>query len=134
MKKTVYTHWKRPAVEKEHNSGEIVVDRAGYRPTAKIIEDMMIAGRNLVSWRAEQFDYQSPSDDDGFLDPTRGAYDLSDAANDMTAATQRLKEQEAKANALKASMAKQRAIEEAKRLLAESEPGGNGTSEAPGSN
>lgn len=68
----------------EINSGEIKVETAGYIPAQVRIEQIIDAGRRLVDYRKEQFDYSNGEDD---LSPdirTRSkSYDLADATQDM---------------------------------------------------
>lgn len=112
--KEYYTHWKRPLEVPEINDGKVITERAGYMPTNKIIENMMLAGKNLVAWRESQFDYASPKDDDGLIDPTRNpGYDYSDAYIDLINA-----ENELEAAQLRADLAK-KAAEEAEKAAAE---------------
>jgi len=79
------TKWNRPPLAKgeikgEFNSGETIVERAGYMPPKIQIEAMINAGRRLNEARAEQFDFPDGKIDDNFVDPTRDPnFDLADA-------------------------------------------------------
>lgn len=78
------THYKRERQAPEKGTGQVLVDRVGYVPAQKRIEDLMYAGQKLRDFRAQQFDYQDVKDDDGFtIDPTRSSsYDIADAFQD----------------------------------------------------
>lgn len=76
-----YTIYDRPEKSPEINSGEILVEKAGYEPAKNKIERMIIAGRRLQDFRRHQFDFQPGEEiDETFIDPTRNpAFDPSDA-------------------------------------------------------
>ena len=62
----------------EIGGGEKLVETAGYIPAYKQIENLLMAGKRLVSYR-EQYDFTGEIDED-FNDPTRnGNFDLADA-------------------------------------------------------
>lgn len=70
--------YKPPIGEKmdEHS----LVETAGYVPTEKKIQQMMMAGERLLTVTADQYDYSGDYDEDDFdIDPTRsGNFDLVD--------------------------------------------------------
>lgn len=57
-----------------------LVETAGYVPTEKKIQQMMMAGERLLTVTADQYDYSGEYDEDDFeIDPTRsGNFDLVD--------------------------------------------------------
>ena len=57
-----------------------LVETAGYVPTEKKIQQMMLAGERLLAVTADQYDYSGDYDEDDFdIDPTRsGNFDLVD--------------------------------------------------------
>jgi len=89
-----YTAYKRPEKVFEYNSGEKIVERAGYIPAVKQIENLILAGERLRLARLEEFDSYLYEDEDIPLDPTRRAdFDLADAS--MMAQELRAKKAEA---------------------------------------
>ena len=68
----------------EVNSGELMVEKAGYIPAKIRIEQIIDAGKRLIEFRKEQFDYNNGEED---LSPdirTRSkSYDMSDASQDL---------------------------------------------------
>ena len=49
-----------------------LVETAGYVPTEKKIQQMMMAGERLLTVTADQYDYSGEYDEDNFdVDPTR---------------------------------------------------------------
>ena len=63
----------------ESNSGIDITERAGYIPAKMRIEQMILAGQRLRSFRAEQFDFPDGKIDESFFDPTRSVnFDLAD--------------------------------------------------------
>lgn len=67
---TKYSRLEDPNVEK--NSGEILVEVGGFIPTARLVEDMVMAGARLDAFRKGMYDYEHFKDDDGItIDPTR---------------------------------------------------------------
>lgn len=74
-----FTKYNRPVKTPEKNSGQIIVERAGYVSAKKRIEDMIDAGQRLVDYRKSEFDFPDGKDT-GFNDPTRNSnFDLVDA-------------------------------------------------------
>lgn len=57
-----------------------LVETAGYVPTEKKIQQMMLAGERLLAVTADQYDYSGEYDEENFdIDPTRaGNFDLVD--------------------------------------------------------
>lgn len=66
----------------EINSGETLVEKAGYVSSQKRIESMILAGQRLVELRKAQYDFpQGMEIDETFHDPTRNLnFDLADAS------------------------------------------------------
>lgn len=66
---------------REINSGEILVEMAGYVPAKARIESIIDAGKRLLDFRMDQFDsYQPHFNEEEFFDPTRSPnFDLVDA-------------------------------------------------------
>lgn len=63
----------------EVNSGETLVEKAGYEPAKIKIENMILAGQRLSDYRKSQYDFEGEIDED-FIDPTRSPnFDLADA-------------------------------------------------------
>lgn len=91
---TFNTHYVRKRSLPETNSGETIVERAGYIPPKIQIENMIIAGHRLQQFRKEQYDFQPGQDiDEDFDDPTRDKnFDLADASQLGMAAQQALTE------------------------------------------
>jgi hypothetical protein len=85
----------------EVNSGEIIVETAGYVPADRRIKELIAAGERLIIHRS-QFDYDGDVNiDDANIDPTRNpAFDLADASQLSQEVDRRLKESE---NAAKAA-------------------------------
>lgn len=66
-----YTQWNRPEkVNYEVNSGEVLVEKAGYISAQRRIENIMAAGMRLVASRKEQYDFENEVDLD-YVDITR---------------------------------------------------------------
>ena len=77
------------------NSGEKLVETAGYIPAQKRIENLMLAGQRLVASRQALYDCQGGEEFDDTIpfDPTRDpGYDLADAAQDSLGIAERLKD------------------------------------------
>lgn len=92
------THYKRKRQAPESNSGKSNVERAGYIPTKKRIENLMLAGQRLVESRREEYDFPDGKIDENFSDPTRSPnFDLADATALSRAVDSRLSEQKRKA-------------------------------------
>ena len=68
----------------EVNSGEVMVETAGYIPAKLRIEQIIDAGKRLVEYRKEQFDYNEGEEDMSPDIRTRSkSYDLADASQDL---------------------------------------------------
>lgn len=80
MLQTKYNREKQPG---EINSGEILVDKAGYVSKHKRIKAIMDAGERLIAARREMYDYIQNAPDDETepdIDPTRSPnFDMADA-------------------------------------------------------
>lgn len=71
----------RPPADEEKNSGESLVESAGYIPAEIQIMEMIQAGERLGEYRKEKYDYESLSEDDGLVDPTRcPGFDMAEAS------------------------------------------------------
>lgn len=90
---------------------ESKVEKSGYIPAKKRIENMMIAGQRLVASRNQLYDDPTGMDEDIQIDVTRNpGYDMADASQDMMSVNDRLK---ASQNAAKeAARSKKKAQEE----------------------
>lgn len=87
------THYNKTPFPGEKNPGKDVVERAGYIPAKIRIEEMILAGQRLRSYRAEQFDFPDGEIDENFTDPTRNLnYDLADATQQGLQVSDRLEE------------------------------------------
>jgi hypothetical protein len=77
----VVNKYTRSRQSGETNSGESLVERAGYVDAKSRIERMMSAGQRLVASRQVEFDFpQGTEIDESFVNPTRsGNYDMADA-------------------------------------------------------
>ena len=75
------TRYNRPERIGEFNSGENLVERAGYIPAKIQIENLILAGKRLQEHRAEMYDFTELSKIDlDFYDPTRSKnFDIADA-------------------------------------------------------
>lgn len=86
----------------EINSGEIKVDKLGYLPAKKRIENMMLAGQRLKDYRQSQYDFPDGKIDLTYNDPTRKpGYDMADAFQDSLEIDAKLAQQQAEAQAQK---------------------------------
>ena len=96
MFQTQYNRAKH-ARNPEVNSGEILVETAGYVSTEKRINNMILAGQRLVESRRTQYDLEGDYDSEDIdLDPTRDpGYDLADATQDMLGLEQKAESQKA---------------------------------------
>lgn len=76
---THYTRTIRSAPER--NSGQTIVERAGYISAQERIENMILAGQRLVDYRRARHDFAEGEQlDESFTDPTRARnFDLADA-------------------------------------------------------
>lgn len=90
-----YTKFKRPEKRYEVNSGEKLVETAGYIPARIQIEEFIAAGKRLNAARAEQYDFSGTQKDDetDMLDPTRSPnFDLADGSAYKSEVRRRLNE------------------------------------------
>lgn len=77
----------------EQNSGEIKIEKAGYIPAKKRIENLMLAGQQLLMSRSSQFDFPDGEIDENFYDPTRKkGLDMGEAFQMQQLAKKRVKE------------------------------------------
>lgn len=76
---THYTRTIRSAPER--NSGQTLVEKAGYISARERIENMILAGQRLVDSRRARHDFAEGEPlDESFTDPTRARnFDLADA-------------------------------------------------------
>lgn len=98
------TAYERNPSKKEKLDQTIKVQKIGYVPAKKRIEDIINAGMRLKDFRASQYDFPEGTQIDETLnDPTRSKnFDLADASQLKYAAEASLKASQA---ALKASQA-----------------------------
>ena len=61
------THYSRIPAPPEINSGEKLVETAGYITAQQRIEAILNAGQRLVEFRKEQFDFTGNEFDEDFL-------------------------------------------------------------------
>lgn len=103
---TFFTKYERPPRSGEINSGENKVETGSYRPTNKVIENMILAGKRLeVASAGYEFQPGEVVPDD-YSDPTRDpGYDLSDASRDLAGAAQRLADAKAAVDAASKAIA-----------------------------
>ena len=96
MFQTQYNRAKH-ARNRRVNSGEILVETAGYVSTEKRITNMILAGQRLVESRRTQYDLEGDYESEDIdLDPTRDpGYDLADATQDMLGLEQKAESQKA---------------------------------------
>ena len=90
------TKYDRKRDAAEANTGEDLVERAGYIPADIRITNIMRAGMRLLEHRAEQYDFNDLAKLDlSFSDRTRSKnYDLADAFQDANALKKRLADQQ----------------------------------------
>ena len=91
-----YTQYNRPDDPGEINSGELLVETAGYVPAEQRIRAIMMAGQRLVESRRAEYDYDSEDDiSEDRYDPTRDpGYDLADATQAALAIQSRIRSRE----------------------------------------
>lgn len=93
MFKTPFNAGNYPATP-EKNSGEILIEKAGYISAEKRITNLMLAGQRLVESRKAQYDFPDGNVDEDFSDPTRRkGYDLADSTQDRLSLSVKIKEQ-----------------------------------------
>jgi len=95
MSVQLYTQHRRPPKRPEKMDPLTLTESAGYLPSKVQIENLIQAGKRLVQWRKEQYDFPEDQDvDESFEDPTRRpGYDLADASRDGAAVAARLRAQ-----------------------------------------
>lgn len=78
----------------EQNTGERLIEKAGYIPAQQRIENLILAGQRLSDFRKEQFDFHEQKDiDENFYDSTRNKnYDLADAFQDSLRVEENIKQ------------------------------------------
>lgn len=76
------THYTPNKNTPEKNSGKKMIEKIGYIPAQKRIENLLLAGQRLKDFRESQFDFpDEESIDHDFFDPTRAKnFDLADAS------------------------------------------------------
>lgn len=91
--KTHYNASKFPK-SPELNSGEILVETAGYITAEQRITNLMLAGQRLVEHRKSAYDFEAGKEiDEDFYDPTRRKnYDMADAFQDELALIAKLRQ------------------------------------------
>lgn len=83
----------------EEIAGKRITESAGYIPPKTRIEEMIMAGKNLIDYRREKYDFPpdvevDPKVVDEFFDPTRSpGFDVVDAQNMSQDVINRLKVQ-----------------------------------------
>lgn len=89
------THYNRALRLPEQGSPERIVETAGYMTNKQKIEAIINAGKRLVDYRKEQYDFDDQHVDDDFIDPTRSKnFDLADATILSRQAQSRLRAQQ----------------------------------------
>jgi len=112
----IYSNAKRPHATPEKNGGKCRVEKAGYIPAKRRIEEMIGAGHRLNAFRKEQYDIVEGSPVKGVeIDPTRKpGLDLAEATILGREAQYRLKQQKDAARAEKTRLeAEKKAVETA---------------------
>jgi len=76
------TQYNATPAKPEPPTGIGKVEKAGYMPAKKIIEQMVMAGMRLKAYREDSYDLGPEDEDDGeSIDPTRSpGFDLADAS------------------------------------------------------
>lgn len=107
------TAYTKERAKPEKNSGNSIVEKAGYVSAQKRIESLILAGHRLDASRKAQYDFEHDQVDEDFEDPTRTpGYDMADAFQDSFKVNARLKQQKLDEEALKASQTAQEAQNE----------------------
>lgn len=85
MEITFNTPFSRQRVSTEQNSGEILVETAGYVSADKMIQRLINAGIRLADFRAGEFGSDGlPEGEEPSVDPTQSSdFDLSDVSEIM---------------------------------------------------
>lgn len=92
-----FTQFERPFEKGEINSGELIVEVAGYVPAQKQITNLLNAGRRLDEFRKGQFEFDFDEEvPEGYRDFTRDPnFDVVDASELSNALSKKRKELEA---------------------------------------
>ena len=108
-----FTKFDRPEPVKEVNSGELLVEVAGYVPAKKQIENLLFAGKRLDEFRRHEYEFQDGEEiPPGYIDRTRTPnFDVVDAGT-LTERFEKKKQEIDKLNAEKAAEALLQAQEE----------------------
>lgn len=89
-----YTKWNRPKSDAEKGGGKKVVETAGYITVKQQVDNLMIAGDQLESYRRAKYRYDfedEDSIDENYHDPTRDpGFDITDVTEADAAVTQRI--------------------------------------------
>lgn len=98
-----YTKYVRPEPVQEVNSGELLVEVAGYVPAKKQIENLLFAGKRLDEFRRNEYEFQEGEEiPPGYIDRTRTPnFDVVDAGT----LTERFEKKKQEIDALNAKMA-----------------------------
>jgi len=116
------THYDRIRQAPEKNSGEKLVETAGYIPAKKRIENLMLAGLHLKEYRMEQFDFHENQVDETYFDRTRSKnFDLSDVSSMRRELEERSKEKIREAKERKAQLEASQTIIEAPQTASKTE-------------
>lgn len=91
----LFTQFDRPPDSPEINSGEVIVEKAGYVPANLLIENMIYAGQRLDIARSEYYDFPDADKvDEEFIDPTRtSGIDIAEISQLSRSVNGRLAEQ-----------------------------------------
>lgn len=100
-KNKIYGKYNRPNKKlfMEVNSGELIVETAGYVPPHIRIQELLDAGERLIAYRKEQYNFgRGEQIDETFTDPTRDPnFDMVDADNLIRETDAKIKESQRKA-------------------------------------
>lgn len=98
-----FNQWVRPPKKPEKMDPLTITESRGYIPPHVQVENLLQAGRRLVEFRKEQYDFPpGEKPDESFEDPTRRpGYDLADASRDLLDVDARLRASAAAAAAKK---------------------------------
>lgn len=74
------THYKRERQSPEMNSGELLLEKAGYITAQQKIENLINAGARLIQARKDAYDFPDGKIDKTYDDPTRKKnFDMAEA-------------------------------------------------------
>jgi len=95
----LFTQWRRPPRNPEVMDPLTITESAGYVPSKVQIENLIMAGKRLQSFRKEMYDFPDGANvDESYEDPTRGpGFDLADATRIARDVDQRIRAQAAAA-------------------------------------